>query len=153
MDSLERILARHPFCKDMEPRYLQLLVSCAANVRFDAGQLILEQGEEANHFYLIRQGRVAVELHTPERGAITVQTVGEGDVLGWSWLSPPYQWRFDARAVTLTRALALDGTCLRTKCEEDHDLGYVLLKRFAQIITQRLEAARLQLLDVYGVHA
>jgi CRP-like cAMP-binding protein len=76
-----------------------------------------------------------------------------GEVLGWSWLIPPYHWKFDARAIEQTRALALDGKCLRTKCEEDHDLGYELLKRFAQIMEERLQATRLQLLDVYGLRA
>jgi hypothetical protein len=78
--------------------------------------------------------------------------LGEGEILGWSWLIPPYNWHFDARAVELTRAIALDGKCLRNKCEQDHDLGYELLKRFAHIMEQRLQATRLQLLDVYGNH-
>jgi CRP-like cAMP-binding protein len=98
---------------------------------------------------MIRQGKVAIEILAPELGPITVQTVGEGDVLGWSWLIPPYRWRFGARAVELTRAITLDGKCLRQKSEEDHDLGYELLKRFSGIIVERLEATRLQLLDIY----
>lgn len=150
METLEPILAQHPFLKGLEPNYLKLLVGCASNVRFSAGQYLFHEGEEANHFYMIRQGKIAVEIHAAERGAITVETIGEGDVLGWSWLIPPYRWRFDARAVELTRAIALDGKCLRTKSEEDHNLGYELLKRFSRIIVERLEATRLQLLDVYG---
>lgn len=122
------------------------------NVRFDAGQFILREGEEANNFYIIRHGKVSLEIFTQDRGPITIQTIGEGEVLGWSWLIPPYHWHYDARALELTRAIALDGKCLRAKCEQDHDLGYELLKRFAYIITQRLEATRLQLLDIYGVH-
>jgi CRP-like cAMP-binding protein len=102
---------------------------------------------------MIRQGKVAIQIQAAERGPITVQTLGEGDVLGWSWLIPPYRWRFDARATELTRAIALDGKCLRTKSEEDHNLGYELLRRFSSIIVQRLEAARLQLLDVYGTRS
>jgi CRP-like cAMP-binding protein len=151
MENLERLLAEQPFFQELPPRYVQLLGGCASNTRFDAGQLIFRQGEEADQFYLLRHGRVAIEIHAPGRGPLTVQTVGEGEVLGWSWLMHPHRWHFDARAVTLVRALALDGKCLRTKCEEDHDLGYEFLKRFAQIIVQRLEATRLQLLDVYGV--
>jgi CRP-like cAMP-binding protein len=135
--------------KELEPRHLRILVGCASNVRFNAGQILFHEGEEANQFYMIRQGKVAIEILAPELGPITVQTVGEGDVLGWSWLIPPYRWRFDARAVELTRAIALDGKCLRQKSEEDHDLGYELLKRFSGIIVERLEATRLQLLDVY----
>lgn len=149
METLEPILAQHPFLKELEPRHLKILVGCASNVRFNAGQILFHEGEEANQFYMIRQGKVAIEILAPELGPITVQTVGEGDVLGWSWLIPPYRWRFDARAVELTRAIALDGKCLRQKSEEDHDLGYELLKRFSGIIVERLEVTRLQLLDVY----
>lgn len=149
METLEPILAQHPFLKELEQRHLKILVGCASNVRFNAGQILFHEGEEANQFYMIRQGRVAIEILAPELGPITVQTVGEGDVLGWSWLIPPYRWRFGARAVELTRAIALDGKCLRQKSEEDHDLGYELLKRFSGIIVERLEATRIQLLDVY----
>ena len=148
-ESLERILGEHPFFKGLEGPYLELFVDCASNVRFSAGEILFREGEEANQFYMIRQGKVALELLTSERGPISVQTVGEGDVLGWSWLIPPYRWRFGARAVELTRAIALDGKCLRKKSEEDHDLGYELLRRFSSIIVERLEATRLQLLDVY----
>lgn len=153
METLENTLAEHPFFHGLEPRYLQLAVGCASNVRFDAGEFILREGEEANHFFLIRHGKVALEVFAPNRGSIAIQTLDEGDILGWSWLIPPYQWRFDARAVELTRAIALDGKCLRAKCEEDHDLGYELLKRFAAILGQRLDATRFQLLDLYGVNA
>ena len=152
MQTLEPYLAEHPFLKGLDPHHLKIIVGCASNVRFDAGQYILREGEEANNFYIIRHGIVAVELFAAERGTITIQTIGEGEILGWSWLIPPYRWRFDAKAVELTRAIALDGKCLRNKCEQDHDLGYELLKRFVHIITSRLDATRLQLLDVYGVH-
>jgi CRP/FNR family cyclic AMP-dependent transcriptional regulator len=151
METLEPILAAHPFLKGLELSYLKLLVGCASNVRFSGGQYLFREGQEANEFYMIRQGRVAIETHAAERGAITIQTVGEGEVLGWSWLIPPYRWRFDGKALELTRAIALDGKCLRTKSEEDHNLGYELLKRFSKIIVERLEATRLQLLDVYKV--
>jgi CRP/FNR family cyclic AMP-dependent transcriptional regulator len=149
METLEPILAKHPFLKGLKPEHLKILVGCASNVRFNAGQFLFHEGEEANEFYMIREGKVAVQIQGAERGPITVQTIGEGEVLGWSWLIPPYRWRFDGKALELTRAIALDGKCLRTKSEEDHDLGYQLLKRFAGIIVDRLEAARLQLLDVY----
>lgn len=152
MQTLEPILAEHPFLKGLDPRYLKLIVGCATNVRFEAGQFIFRAGEEANQFYILRQGHVALEISAPNRGSIAIQTLGEGDVLGWSWLIPPYIWQFDARAVELTRAIALDGKCLRTKCEEDHDLGYELMKRFGYVIAQRLQATRLQLLDIYGTH-
>jgi len=149
METLEPILREHPFFAGLTREHLTLIVGCASNVRFDTGKFIFREGEEANEFYLIRHGKVAVEVYAAERGSITIQTLGEGEVLGWSWLLPPYQWQFDARAVELTRAIALDATCLRKKCEEDHHLGYELLKRFAHLIEERLQAMRLQLLNVY----
>lgn len=151
--TVEPILAQHPFVKDLDPRHLGIIVGCASNVRFDAGTYIFREGQEANQFYIIRHGKVALELFAAERGVLTIQTLGVGEVLGWSWLFAPYQWLFDARALELTRAIALDGKCLRGKCDEDHSLGYEMVKRFAQVIIERLQAARLQLLDVYGVRS
>jgi len=148
--TLERVLAEHPLLKGCQPHYLQLLVGCASNVRFNAGEVIFRQGEEADLFYLIRQGRVALEIPDAGRGPIIVQTLAAGDVLGWSWAITPYRWHFDARAVELTRAIAFDGKCLREKCEVDHDLGYEVMRRVTRVMEHRLQATRLQLLDVYG---
>ena len=153
METLQNILAEHPFAHGLEERNVALLTGCAANVRLDAGQVIFREGEEANQFYLVREGKLAVELFAAERGALTILTIGPGEVLGWSWLVPPYRWKFDARALEPTRAIALDGKCLRAKAEQDHDLGYELLKRVAHIMEERLQATRLQLLNVYEVHS
>lgn len=150
MENLETILSEHPFLQGLAPEHMHLIVGCASNVRFEAGHYLFREGDQADKFYFIRQGKVAVEIRAPGKGPLVIQTLGEGEVLGWSWLIPPYEWHFDARAVELTRAFALDGKCLRMKCEEDHHLGYELLKRFTDIIEQRLQATRLQLLDVYG---
>jgi len=151
LETLEPIIRQHPFLQGLEPQYLKLIVGCASNMRFKADQLLFHEGEEANQFYMIREGKVALEIPAAPR-PIVIQTVREGDVLGWSWLVPPYRWRFDARALDPTRAIALDGKCLRTKSEEDHNLGYELMKRFSNVMVERLEATRLQLLDVYGTH-
>jgi CRP/FNR family transcriptional regulator, cyclic AMP receptor protein len=148
--TLEPIIRAHPFFQDLADRHIRLIVGCAKNARFDADKVIFREGEEANHFYLIREGLVSVEVVIPSRGTVTVETVNEGEVLGWSWLFPPYRWHFDARTRQPTRALVFDGKCLRAKCEKDHDLGYELLKRFSRVLTERLEATRLQLLDFYG---
>ncbi|MBL8237989.1 MAG: cyclic nucleotide-binding domain-containing protein [Bryobacterales bacterium] len=152
IQSLENIIAEHPFFAKLDPAHIGLLVGCASNVRFEPGKYIFREGEEANHFYLIRQGRVSVEISPPQRRPIVVDTLDEGEILGWSWLVPPYQWRFHARAVDSTRAIALDGKCLREKCESNKELGYELLKRFSQIVGGRLDATRLQLLDLYAAH-
>ena len=153
MQTLESILVEHPFFKGFQPQYLQLITGCASNVRFNAGTYMLREGEQASQFYLIRHGKVALEVFAAQRGAITIETIEAGEVLGWSWLFPPYRWHFSARVVEPVRAIALDGTCLRTRGEEDHDLGYELMKRVAQIMMERLQATRIQLLDVYGVGA
>ncbi len=146
MPMLEPILAELPFFKGLDQRYLQLIVGCASELQFDAGKVIFREGEEANQCYIIRQGRVALEVtFVPEREPLTILTIGEGDVLGWSWLFPPHRWRFDARAVTSTHSIVLDGKYLRTKCEEDHDLGYELMKRCADIIEKRLQGMRKRL--------
>ncbi len=150
MENLEKILSDHPFFKDMKTEYLNLIVGCASNVRFNEDEVIFSEGEEANKFYVIREGSVALDIHDPGSGKITIDTLEDGEVLGWSWLVPPYYWRLDAHAIMKTRAIALDGKCLRNKCEMDHDLGYELLKRFTLIVEQRLQSTRLQLLDVYG---
>ncbi len=153
METLRPILAEHPFFRDLEERHLELIVGCASNVRFKAGDFVFRQGEEANEFYLIREGMVALEMFVTGRGPVTVQTLGEGEVLGWSWLVPPYRWMFDAHATEGTRAIALDGKCLRNKSEQDHDLGYQLLKRFATVVQENLDAARLQILNIYEANA
>jgi CRP/FNR family cyclic AMP-dependent transcriptional regulator len=153
METLERVLSEHAFFAGMDPEYVHLLVGCASNVRFEAGSFIFRQGEEARHFYLIRQGKAALEMAPPNRPPMMIQTVSEGDVLGWSWLIPPHRWRFDARALELTRAFAMDGACLRQKCGQDPRLGYELLRRFSSIIAERLEATCLQLMDVYAIQS
>ena len=149
-ESLEKVLREHSLFRDLDAAMASAISGCASNVRFHADQEIFRAGTPANQFFLIRQGCVAIEIFVPGRGALTIQTVGAGEVLGWSWLFPPYQWHFDARATEETLAIALDGHCLRGKCEADHDLGYELMKRFSAIMTARLQATRVQLLDLYG---
>jgi CRP/FNR family cyclic AMP-dependent transcriptional regulator len=151
MENLERIIAEHSFFADLDSEFTRLMVGCASNVRFSRGDYIFREGDPAETFYLMREGKVAVEVFAPQHQPIIVATLREGEILGWSWLLPPYQWKHQARATENVRAIALDGKCLRAKCEENHDLGYEILKRFARIIEERLEATRMQLLDVYSV--
>lgn len=151
METLEPILSEHPFFQGIDRKYLALLAGCASNTVFQPDQYLMREGEPANHFYIIRHGRVSIDIAAPGQGTIPLQTVSEGEILGWSWIVPPYRWHFDGRAIELTRAIALDAVCLRGKCEADHDLGYDLLKRFANVMAQRMSATRLQLLDLYGI--
>jgi CRP-like cAMP-binding protein len=134
----------------MSAEELELLAGCASNVRFEAGDVLFREGDPADTFYVIRHGTVAIEAYGPARGEMTIETVEAGEVLGWSWLFPPYRWHFDARALSQVRATAFDGACLRGKCDDDPALGYDLMKRFAQVMIERLQWTRLRLLDVYG---
>lgn len=147
---IEALLEQHPFFADMTRADLVLIAGCGSNKVTPAGEYLAREGQAANEFIAIRHGRVALDFHVPGRGAITIQTVPDGEVVGWSWLFPPYKWMFGVRAVEMTRAIHFDCTCLRNKCDDDPRLGYDLMKRFAQVFAQRIEATRLQLLDVYG---
>jgi CRP/FNR family cyclic AMP-dependent transcriptional regulator len=151
MGTLEPILKQHAFFKDLPQAYFDFILGCTSNVVFKSGEIILKEGEAADKFYLIRTGKVGIYISQPRE--ITIQTIQEGDILGWSWLTPPYHYRFSAKAIEDVRALALDGKCLREKCEKNSDLGYELLKRLVSVFTERLEATRLQLLNIYSIDA
>jgi CRP/FNR family cyclic AMP-dependent transcriptional regulator len=150
METLERLLAEHPLFKGLDDQYIKLMVGCASNVRYNQGDFISRDGDQADHFYLVRAGAVALDVYSPAKGEITYLTLREGDVLGWSWLVPPYRTHGDVRALQLTRALKIDATCLREKCKKDPQLELELYKRFVPIIVDRIEAMTMQLLDVYS---
>ena len=150
MKTLETLLAEHPFFEGLESKYLQIIADCATNVVFQEGEQIFTEGDDANSFYVIRQGKVALEIFVRRRGPVNFLSVEDGDVVGWSWMFPPYKWHFDARAMELTRAAAFDARCLRGKFDEDPQLGFELMKRFASVMLDRLNISRLQLLDIYG---
>ena len=150
METIEGLLHAVPLFRGMTDPELELLAGCATNARFQEGDVLFGEGDAADTFYLVRHGTVALETFVPPRGSVTIETIESGEVVGWSWLFPPYRWHFDARAVTLVRATAFDGACLRGKCEDDSALGYDLMSRFAQVLIERLQWTRLRLLDVYG---
>ena len=145
-----QLLAEHPFFAGLDDDVLALLVGCATNAHYSAGDALFRGGTPADQFFVIRSGRVAIELVAPGRHPLVVETADAGEVVGWSWLVAPYQWFGDGKAVEDTSVIALDGACLRGKCEADPRLGYDLMSRFAQIVIERLQQTRLRLLDVYG---
>lgn len=147
---IDALLADHLFFKDMDASHRALIAGCGKNVVFKAGEFLAQSNTPANEFFAIRHGRVSIEIHSAGRGPLLIQTLDAGDIAGWSWLFPPYRWKFDARAIEPVRAIRFDGACLRGKCERDPAMGYDFMKRFAQVFMQRLEASRLQLLDIYG---
>ena len=148
--SIDELLREHPFFAGMEPAWLELIAGCGQNVAYQPGQVIAKEGDAADEFFAVRRGRVAVEIFAPGEGSLAIQTLGDGAILGWSWILPPHRWLFDVRAVETTRAVKFDGACLREKCDAERVMGYEFMKRFAVIMAERLSATRLQLLDVYG---
>jgi CRP-like cAMP-binding protein len=148
--TLDEVIARAPLFAGLPADDLALIAGCAQNAGFGEDELLFRDGDPADTFYLVRRGRVALELHAPERGGLVIETIEPDDVVGWSWLFEPYRWHFDARAVTDVRAVAFDGVCLRGKCEDDKELGYELMKRFGHVMIDRLQHTRVRLMDVYG---
>lgn len=138
-------LADHPFLRDLAPEHLQVLAANAMPVEFPAGELVFREGDNANRFYLVTDGEVALEAHGEGGGTTVIETIGAGDVLGWSWMFPPYYWRFDARATKPTKAVFFYGTRLREECERDAKLGFALATRAAEVAIRRLQAARKKL--------
>lgn len=142
---LAAIIAEHALFNGLAPRYLALLSEVAMFKEFAADEVIFREGDPANRFYLILDGEVVVESPRAEQSPVTVQTIGSNDVLGWSWLFPPYYWHFDARATKPTKAIFFYGTWLRENCERDHDFGYQMMKRMAAVMVERLQATRRRL--------
>lgn len=147
MKTLEETIAEHPFAKGLRPDHLKVLADSAMQVEFGPNQNIFHEGDLANRFYLIQSGKVALQSSDKDSEAKLIQTIGPEDVLGWSWLFPPYYWNFDATALEPTKAIFFYGTRLREQCEQDPALGYELTKRISQIVIDRLQATRKQLLE------
>jgi len=141
--------ASHAFLSGLSERHRMLLASGVRPFTAAPGELFAREGETAKTFYLIQAGHVALGLHTPDRGVVPIQTVGAGEIVSWSWLVPPHRWQFDCRATDAVQGLAFDAQWLRDRCEQDHELGYHLLKQLLTVLANRLAATRLQLLDIY----
>jgi CRP-like cAMP-binding protein len=146
--TLAENLATVPFFEGMPQKDLDFISGCARNVAFQKEQFLLLEGKSADTFYVLRHGQVALEVEAGNK-TVVIQTVGEGQVVGWSWLVPPYTWHYDARAVAPVSALAFDAVCVRQKCEDDPAFGYEMFQHLTQLIVQRLMATRIQLIDVY----
>lgn len=141
--------ASHAFLSSLSERHRMLLASGVRPFTAAPGEVFAREGETAKAFYLVQSGQVALDLNTPKRGVVSIQTVGPGEIVGWSWLVPPHRWQFSCRAVNAVQGLAFDAQWLREKCEQDHELGYHLLKQLVTVIANRLAGTRLQLLDIY----
>jgi CRP-like cAMP-binding protein len=150
VQTIEQLLAEAKAFNGMSEEHLALIAGCAQNKTFRDGEYLMREGEPADSFYVLRLGRVALEIFVPQRGGVTIETVEQGDLVGWSWLTPPYKVHLDARAVGDAHVVAFDAACLRGKADEDPVLGYELMRRFIPVIVERLQATRVRMLDVYG---
>jgi CRP-like cAMP-binding protein len=150
VQTIEQLLAEAPAFNGMSEEHLALIAGCAQNKVFEDGEYLMREGNPANTFFVIRHGRVAMEIFVPERGGVTIETIDDGDLLGWSWLVPPFREYLDARALGSVHVVAFDAACLRGKADEDPVLGYELMRRFIPVIVERLQATRVRMLDVYG---
>lgn len=150
MPTIAEFLVTAPWAEGLSSTHLEQLADGATDQQHTAGGYLFREGDSADTFYVVRRGRVGLEVFAPPGGAITVQTVSDGEILGWSWLFPPHRCAFDARVLEPTQIIAFDGATLRRKAEDDHELGYQLMKRMAKVFTNRLAATRMQLVDVYG---
>jgi CRP/FNR family cyclic AMP-dependent transcriptional regulator len=144
------IICAQPFWKDLNPQFLHVIKECSDCVTFGIGQPIFQAGFEAEHLYLITRGYVSLEMFMPGKGVITIQTIGPGEALGWSWFFPPYRWHFNAKSRDITEAVVFDACKLREYAAENHDFGYDLASRVGQVMLERLQATRERLVEYHA---
>ncbi len=141
----------HAFFEGLDAQLLREAQRLASERHFTTGDWIVRDGDPATAFFLVFHGKVALEVATAEKPHLTIQTVGPGEVLGWSWLVPPYLWRLDARALKPTQTLALDAVAFRKVLGAHPAQGFEFLERLLPIVAQRLENTQIQLLDIHGL--
>jgi CRP/FNR family transcriptional regulator, cyclic AMP receptor protein len=143
------LVEAHPFLTGLDEAARHRLAAVGKRIQFLADATVFAEGAPADRFWFIVGGHVRLDLHLPGTGTVVIETLGSGDVLGWSWLFPPYRWQFGATAVEPTLAVEFDGTGVRRLCESDPALGYQLMQRFMRVVVNRLQATRVRLLDLY----
>ncbi|MFW5969158.1 MAG: Crp/Fnr family transcriptional regulator [Halofilum sp. (in: g-proteobacteria)] len=149
-ESLINVLMAHDFFRDLEPQAIAFLAGNARNTNLASGEILFEHGQPADRFYLIRSGRITVGVPAIEGPSLEVQTLGPGEVLGWSWLIPPYRWNFRGQVIEAAEVIEFDGKVMLERCETDPAFGYPLMKRFAALMSERLEAARRKMMDQWN---
>jgi CRP-like cAMP-binding protein len=144
------MLMEHPFLAGLPADWIERLAGTVRRIGYPPNHRIFHEGGPAEHFWLIHSGRVGLDIPVPGRGDVLLETLGPGTVLGWSWLFPPYRWHFGAVAAEMTHTVEFDAAGVLRLCEQDHELGFALLYRFTEVVVDRLQAARMRLLDLYG---
>ncbi len=150
-ETVEGILGDHAFLSGLPEGTVELIAGCARRVEVQPDGYVLREGEATDTLYLVQRGRVAIEVHQPGHGGVAIETVGPGSTVGLSWISPPFRWQFDARAVDEVTLVAIDVARLRAEFERNPVIGYAVLDRLAARLVDRLQATRLQLLDLHGL--
>jgi len=150
MQSKYDYLAAHSFFAGLNEEFLQLISGFATEKRYGKGEVLFQQGKPADKFYLVREGKVSVQVPALVGPVLELQVLGADQILGWSWLIPPYRWNFMARALEDTVVLEFDGTAILARCEQDPAFGYALFKRFTALMSARLEAARQKMMDQWN---
>lgn len=142
----------HPFLRGFTPHQRQMLDEISTPVEFLADEFLVRQGKIDERFFLVHSGLVAIQTYSVARGSLTLDSVGDGECVGWSWVIPPYRTHFDAVAYEPVSATAIDAVALRQLCNQECKFGFMVLQKMVQIMEQRLQAARLMLVDFYGTH-
>lgn len=149
-ESILTYLSTHSSFHDMEPSYLAKLAGFGKEVSYNDGEVFMRQDEKANRFYVLQRGKVSIEIPSITGEPVSLGTISEDEILGWSWLFPPYKWSFEARALEDVTAIEFDADAVHAACREDHRFGYDIVLRISGAMMERLKAARLQLLETYG---
>jgi CRP/FNR family cyclic AMP-dependent transcriptional regulator len=139
-------LAAHPFLHGMSRDHLAILAKAASDVTFPARHRLFEDGGSANRFWLIQSGQVTLDLNVPGQGRVRIDTIGMGELLGWSWMFAPYTWAFGAAAAGPVEAFEFNGRTVRGWCASEPDFGYELSRRLALVVAKRLQATRVRLI-------
>ncbi len=148
--SITEYLSNHAFFSELNVEVVNYLCECVSVHKIKKGQILFQQGERADKFYIVRNGQISIQIPAVMGPTLEIQTLGKDQVLGWSWLISPYQWSFQAKTEENTELLEFDGTTILARCEQDPQFGYVLLKRFAELMAERLDAARLKMMDEWN---
>lgn len=142
------LLVAHPFMAGVPDRFVSRMALYSHRVTFHGGTRIFNEGGRADRFWLLRDGTVNLDAQVPGRGSVVVETIGAGQVLGWSWLSPPHRWHFGASAATPVLAIAFDAPGIRALCSAEPELGYDLTTRLIEVVVARMQATRMRMLDL-----
>lgn len=148
--SIRQIIAGHPFFAGLSEQSLEFMAGCAEKRRVKEDEVLFRHGGKADRFYLVLDGRVTVEVAAIQGPSLDLRELGPGDILGWSWLIPPYKWHFQARAEEPAEVLEFDGAAILARCEDDPTFGYELFKRFSGLMSERLAAAREKMMNEWS---